>query len=599
MPRDCPTVAAALQQLSSWPATVLISAGIYHESLLIDKPVDIVGRGKVVFKTAEAQSAAVSCGGPGQASLQNLSFEGSGCGVEVTAGSLVMTHCTLSSEQGIVVKGVANASLQNCSFTGCRRAGCIVRDEAVGNFSNCCFEKNANVCLAVREQAKVNVTDCSLRRNAAPVLQFKDKAIVQVSRSCLQSNNGCGVLVRGQASACIEFCEILGHKMAAVAFQHDATGTLRGNTMRENDGAVVLISGKASVLVADNTLARNGKAAPVIEFSSASGTVRAKVASKREDSQNKLTHKLTYISGQSGEEWVDIDETQKILRNKTGETNIPYTVQQPMKAGRTDDGEGGTLNGASVARGTKRSVIAVRDAAHATIQDNRLENNDGYGILISEQATLVIQRNLLSGCRCSAIHMDGKSSASIVRNNFSNNHAAGIDMRDEASPTIEDNSFQGHKAMAIRVADKSTGVIRGNRLSDNACHAIVVSDFAKPCVEHNVIDAGKEPAMLLRSGLGTYTGNEVKVQAASNGGGKRRREPEAPRAEKKRACTNLAAVVMLTFRLRYCAIDCAFSPIFAMAPMAQGGPLQLWFCEASCPAEKITEMKGGWMWVIR
>ncbi|CAE7736196.1 FBXO10 [Symbiodinium sp. CCMP2592] len=486
----------------------------------------------------------VAVRGPAQASLRNLHLEGEG-GVEVEGGSVLLKCCTVSLSEPFIVKGTSYATVQECSFVSCRRTALILRDETQVKLNSCTFEGNLNVCISAREQASVVVSDCVLHRNAAPVMQFRDTVKVQVERTGFRSNNGCGVLVRGQASANIESCEMRGQKMAAVAFQHKANGKLRGNVMQENDGAVVLITGTASVQVEDNTLTNNGKTAPVIEFSSASGTVRAKVVSKRQDSQNQLTHKLAYISGEAGEEWVDVDEQRMILRNKTGQTNIPYKLQKPMRAGHADDGEGGTLNGASLARGTRRCVIAVRDAAQATIRNNRIEGNAGYGILVSEQASPVIEGNFLSACRCSAIHVDGTSSARISQNSFTDNYAAGIDVRGEASPTIEENKFRGHKRQAIRAADKSACIIRGNSLSSNDGHALIITDFACPRVEHNVMESDQKPAMLLRSRLGTYSANEeVERQGTREGCTKRRREPdceEAMQKEKPRAVLEACA----------------------------------------------------------
>ena len=468
-----------------------------------------------------------------QASLRNLRLEGEG-GVEVEGGSVLLKCCTVSLSEPFIVKGTSYAALQECSFVSCSRTALILRDETWVKFNSCTFEGNLNVCISAREQASVEVSDCVLQRNAGPVMQFRDTVKVQVERTCFRSNTGCGVLVRGQASASIESCEMRGQKMAAVAFQHNANGKLRGNVMQENDGAVVLITGTASVHVEDNKLTNNGKTAPVIEFSSASGTVRAKVVSKRQDSQNQLTHKLAYMSGEAGEEWVDVDEQRKILRNKTGQTNIPYKLHHPMRAGHADDGEGGTLNGASLARGTRRCVIAVRDAAQATIRNNRIEGNAGYGILVSEQASPVIEGNFLSACCCSAIHVDGTSSARISQNSFTDNHAAGIDVRGEASPTIEDNKFRGHKRQAIRVADKSACIIRGNSLSSNDGHALIITDFACPRVEQNVMESDQKPAMLVRSPLGTYLANEeVERQGTREGRPKRRWEPDCEEAQQK------------------------------------------------------------------
>lgn len=45
-------------------------------------------------------------------------------------------------------------------------------------------------------------------------------------------------------------------------------------------------------------------------------TVHSTEVAKREDETNGLTHKLAYISGQSGEEWADLDEGKSMIRNQ-------------------------------------------------------------------------------------------------------------------------------------------------------------------------------------------------------------------------------------------------------------------------------------------
>ena len=219
VPRDCPTIAEALERLSPWPvATILVSAGTYHESVVIDKPVELVGRAQVTLKGISSQPVA-AVRGVG-ASLYNLSLEG---GVEVEGaegaegGRLLLKDCALSL-QGVTAKGSARATLQDCAVTCCQRTACILRDEAVVKLNRCSFESNLGVCISARERASVTTCECTLQRNAAPVMQFRDDATAEVRSSCLRSNKGCGVLIRGKAKASIESCELRGHKMAAVSF---------------------------------------------------------------------------------------------------------------------------------------------------------------------------------------------------------------------------------------------------------------------------------------------------------------------------------------------------------------------------------------------
>lgn len=121
---------------------------------------------------------------------------------------------------------------------------------------------------------------------------------------------------------------------------------------------------------------------------------------KREDETNGLTHKLAYISGQSGEEWADLDEGKSMIRNqfhgwswmvlhnsssfhlhifwfvlsadrsfffcaihlRSGNVDVPYKLKDPIRAGMAHDGEGGQMKGVSLTKGTKRCVIAIKDS---------------------------------------------------------------------------------------------------------------------------------------------------------------------------------------------------------------------------------------------
>lgn len=45
--------------------------------------------------------------------------------------------------------------------------------------------------------------------------------------------------------------------------------------------------------------------------------------------------------------------------------DVPYKLQERMRFGKAHDGEGGQMKGASLTKGTKRCVIAIKDSAQA------------------------------------------------------------------------------------------------------------------------------------------------------------------------------------------------------------------------------------------
>eukprot|EP00435_Cladocopium_sp_Y103_P015221 s1248_g3.t1 len=364
VPRDCPTIAEALTEIPDWcPVTVLLARGKYvEEGLVIKKPVALRGNGKVQLCSNDGPLS-VNCEGPGSPQLCNLDIESS---IEIVAGAPVLKSCNLSGDSGITVRGSAKPQIEHCSFKAKGSTVLSLRDDAEVKLSDCSFSENVGTCIAARNSATAVVERGNFTQNGAPVIQLRDSTTLRLSDSRLDSNNGCGILVRGDATAHISSSQLSGHKMSAVAFQHQATGSVSKSRLERNDGAVLLINGTAKgIMVEDNDFCNNGRSAPVIEFKASTGAVKAKIVAKREDETNGLTHKLAYISGQSGEEWADLDEGKSMIRNQSGNVDVPYKLKDPIRAGKAHDGEGGQMKGVSLTKGTKRCVIAIKDSAQA------------------------------------------------------------------------------------------------------------------------------------------------------------------------------------------------------------------------------------------
>eukprot|EP00434_Breviolum_minutum_P000291 symbB.v1.2.000241.t2/scaffold4.1/size633627/23 len=261
-----------------------------------------------------------------------------------------------------------------------------------------------------------------------------------------------------------------------------------------NDGVVLLINGTAKVDVIENCFSKNGRT-QVIEFQCAVGKpVKAKIVAKRQDETNQLTHKLSYISGRDGEEWANLDEKNAMIRNQSGNTDLPYTLKEPMRFGQDHDGEGGQLKGVNLKKGTKRSVIAIQDSACATVKRNRLKCNDGYGILISGSAAATLEENVLEDCQNTGICIEGTSQSMVKGNTVRSSKSIGVQVLDSACPTLEGNQIcVSSKSAAIRCMGKSGGRIQKNLLKSwERKHALVIGEEASPKVEENDI-AGTKP----------------------------------------------------------------------------------------------------------
>eukprot|EP00913_Durusdinium_trenchii_P033440 g31308.t1 len=428
---------------------------------------------------------------------------------------------------GVATKGKAQLRLEHCTFQGWKSAAVCFRDDSDVTLKECRFEENPGTCISARNAASITVQQSSLTKNGGPVIQLRDATRLRLSESRLESNKGCGILVRGQAEAFIKSSCLEGHKMSAVAFQHQAKGSVlecrfetwtfefetgRGGWVEQaaqerNDGAVVLVNGSAEVTVESNVFEKNGKSPPVLEFHGAAGPVKAKI----EKDVNGLTHQLSYISGAEGSDWANLDESAQMIRNRAGETNVPYQIKDgasgrrrrappmkltpgpsrgtPMRVGQQHDGEGGTLSGVNLQRGIKRSVLAVKDTAKATVRCNRMKANDGYGILVSDEAQAVMEENVLEEFKHAAIMLEGSASGVARTNTLSNNGGVGIQ---------ESNRIFQEKQPCIKVLGTSKSTIRQNYLLSSAARtaraaaAVLALDDAEVLVEENEVEPERQ-----------------------------------------------------------------------------------------------------------
>ncbi|CAK9078293.1 F-box protein dre-1 (Daf-12 redundant function protein) [Durusdinium trenchii] len=513
VPRDCASIAEALAKLPFWPpCTVLLAPKTtFREALAIDGTCVLLGGSGTVLAPAVL----------GAATLRRC---------RVVPPAAVWGKVSA----GVATKGKAQLRLEHCTFQGWKSAAVCFRDDSDVTLKECRFEENPGTCISARNAASITVQQSSLTKNGGPVIQLRDATRLRLSESRLESNKGCGILVRGQAEAFIKSSCLEGHKMSAVAFQHQAKGSVLECRFERNDGAVVLVNGSAEVTVESNVFEKNGKSPPVLEFHGAAGPVKAKIVAKREKDVNGLTHQLSYISGAEGSDWANLDESAQMIRNRAGETNVPYQIKEPMRVGQQHDGEGGTLSGVNLQRGIKRSVLAVKDTAKATVRCNRMKANDGYGILVSDEAQAVMEENVLEEFKHAAIMLEGSASGVARTNTLSNNGGVGIQVQEKAKAILESNRIFQEKQPCIKVLGTSKSTIRQNYLLSSAARtaraaaAVLALDDAEVLVEENEVAAKRQ--VLRRS-----DGEEVEPERSPKS---RRRNQPSGTMERKTGLRN-------------------------------------------------------------
>ena len=238
------------EALQSVPANsrLLIREGIYHESIMLDKNVEIVGDGAV--ENIIVRSTKQSCVSmqTDKAAMRGLTFQGRGkshgksfFAVDVPHGELTLENCHISSDSlsCVAIHGTnANPFIKNCWIHDGADSGIYIFDNARARIENCDVYRNANANLAITQGANPAVKNCRI----------------------YEGENG-GIVVWGNGAAgVIEGCEIINHRLANVGISQSANPIFRRCTISGGRDSGVLVHKKGYGMFEECDIYGNRKA---------------------------------------------------------------------------------------------------------------------------------------------------------------------------------------------------------------------------------------------------------------------------------------------------------------------------------------------------
>jgi len=440
VPRDLPCVAEALHQLPEWPpTTILVTAGTYHGSFQVEKPVTILGLGEVVLtcKTGHCLRLAAESGPPPE--LLGLTFTSSSTCVLVERGKPVFRSCIVSSSagHGLLVAGDAKPTITDCEFHGHRhrKAAIACRDSAAGVVRRCCFKDNLGHGIVASGTSSLLVSESYFLRHARAAIVARGEAMPQIQDNRFEGNLDYGILACEDAQPRVERNHMSGQRLPAIAFRDRAAGTLRHNSLSKCEAYGIMVCGSSRPLIESNYVC--GLTMPGIAV--------------RDDSQPVV--RGNQFEGNTGVVIAVNDDARPVVEGNTLKNNkrkAPDALGKSGSAGNdvpdADTGE----TGGDQRRMVDRASIAVRDRAAGVVRRNRLERNSGHGILLCGLARPVVEHNEICAQEAAAIAIQDGSEAT-VRWNVLQGGGCSILLCGAAQPVIDSNTtIHGGEAMVVR-----------------------------------------------------------------------------------------------------------------------------------------------------
>ncbi len=194
---------------------LMIRPGLYNESVVIDKNVEIIGDGEPdEIKIIATNSSCLQMQSE-KATVRGLTLRGSGArygkaffAVDIPRGELFLEDCDINSDSltCLAVHGsYANPLIKRCRIHDGADSGVYFFDNARGQIEDCDIYRSTNVGVAITNGANPLIKNCRI----------------------FEGNNGGIVVWQNGAAGEIENCEIFGHRLANVGISDSANPTFR------------------------------------------------------------------------------------------------------------------------------------------------------------------------------------------------------------------------------------------------------------------------------------------------------------------------------------------------------------------------------------
>jgi F-box protein 11 len=428
-------------------ARIHVRPGLYKESLVLSKRVEIVGDGARSDIILEGTDGPCLDMRADYAVVRGLTLHGRASpsgrpcpAVAVPQGQMVLEDCDISSDSqsGVSVRGtLADPVLRHCRIYDGRSAGVLFADQAEGMLEDCEVFGNALAGVEIRQGAKPTLRrckihdgqqagvlvhdhgkgtleDCEIFGNALAGVEVAGGGDPLLRRCKIHDGKYPGILVRGDGRGTVESCDIFGNALAGVEVREGGQPTLRSCRIHDGQQGGLLFTAKALGMVEDCDIGGHPLAGVTVRQGSAPTLRRCKVHHSRQAG-------ILYVEKAKG-----LMEACDIFANGWAGVALLHDAEPLLRRCQVRDGE---LAG----------LVVAADAA-GLIEDCEITGNAFVGVAISGGGKPVVRH-----CR---IHDNGD---------------VALWAYDKAGGQVKDCDLMGNTRGALDVAAGCSVDLKGNK----------------------------------------------------------------------------------------------------------------------------------------
>jgi len=269
---------------------ILVRPGLYEESLVIDKPLEIIGDGPVEDIEIRARNANVLTFRASIGRVANLTLRQSDgkpdLGVTIAQGRLDLEGCDISSRSGVCVyiHSGADPRLRRNKIHDGKGSGVSVYDSGLGTLEDNEITGNGRAGVGIktggnpvlrRNQIRDNgqngvfvyegglgtLEDNEITGNGYSGVEIKAGGNPVLRRNQVDTNKQCGVYVHDSGLGKLEDNEITDNGSAGVAINDGGNPTVHGNRINRNAYEAIWVYARGNGVIEDNDLTGNAQGA--------------------------------------------------------------------------------------------------------------------------------------------------------------------------------------------------------------------------------------------------------------------------------------------------------------------------------------------------
>jgi hypothetical protein len=294
---DYRTISEAIKNAGA-SSRIVVRPGRYAESLVISKPVEIVGEGPLEQIVIDSLGSPCIMARATQGSARNLTLRARVSengnqffAVDISFGQLTLEGCDISNESSACVSihgSSASPIIRSCKIHDGNSYGIWVWDNAAGVIEDCEVYDNAGAGVVIsgdtmeeaRQMAALTIAEAMDEPEAAPEILNRhsgkapgsqrlgerlDGLIPLIRRCRIRAGHDHGVWIHYKGEGVIENCYVVENALAGVCIDQGSAATIRHCRISRNGWEAVRLSDGSTGTVEGSDLRENAGSAWAVE----------------------------------------------------------------------------------------------------------------------------------------------------------------------------------------------------------------------------------------------------------------------------------------------------------------------------------------------